>query len=788
MKIDNLLAENITSSSNPDQGAGGQAPKFGRSEKFLEDETIEETTTSGAIATNAAPVGGMQRRGKGSIFSGIKTSKKFANSDAAGVTEGSKDEQKIQPELKKEMRETSDASGMMHAARHYNKSFIITAELAEGGTKKYRIHAQSERVAREKFSQHYNMAKVLNVEEEGVAEEVEQIDKLSKIPAITGSSQFDSFRVGRLFSFKGKDYVKQSTRTARLLSNGQVFIIGGINGYMTDPIPWESAFGTPHPASRKIFKSEKAAKARANSGQTSVAEGADPTEDRSQEARGDHRGEVKKNKNGSYVATNQTGSRKIFKSKHAAKAHANSGQTSVAEGLLSSTEIYDQIESLRKKLNHTNDPDARRFYIKKIKDLEHKLHSSDDPFDIDDGAPISKQGVAEGLEQVFKVVALNKSDALKKPTKLNVKASSIEEVFERLAANDWYALSINGVEVIAGKRLKQGVAEGLSEPTRKVFFKVIKTQGTGMPSGYRRVKTMRPLEDGGFYIELSTPGYGMDYTRHNYKNFSLKDDQGKPITGQEANNIINGKQGVAEAKADPLGAWIAHKNGTEAKQFKTREGAKKYVASHEGFTINSSERFHDTYRKKKDIAENSIDESEISENDLILKPGISKRLKPGFVSKADNRIDREVEMALVDLKQANKNSKSIYLMLKDVPEEEGIAGWVQEKIIKASDYLKDVKEYLEGPEVSSEGIAGAIAGGVAGVALTKSPSGMMAGISLGDKVQDAFESSSTKRLFTALKSKELNKNFAQVRQDYENRKKEQKQQGGDNANKSITGR
>ena len=248
------------------------------------------------------------------------------------------------------------------------------------------------------------------------------------------------------------------------------------------------------------------------------------------------------------------------------------------------------------------------------------------------------------------------------------------------------------------------------------------------------------------------------------------------------------EQGLAEAKADPLGPWIAHKNGTEAKQFKTREGAKKYVASHEGFTINSSERFHDTYRKKKDIAENSIDESEISENDLILKPGISKRLKPGFVSKADNRIDREVEMALVDLKQANKNSKSIYQMLKDVPEEEGIAGWVQEKIIKASDYLKDVKEYLEGPEVSSEGIAGAIAGGVAGVALTKSPSGMMAGISLGDKVQDAFESSSTKRLFTALKSKELNKNFAQVRQDYENRKKEQKQQGGDNANKSITGR
>jgi len=70
------------------------------------------------------------------------------------------------------------------------------------------------------------------------------------------------------------------------------------------------------------------------------------------------------------------------------------------------------------------------------------------------------QGVAEGLEeQVYKVVALDKSNALKKPTKLNVKASSIEDVFSRLAANDWYALSINGVEVVGGKRLKQGVAE-----------------------------------------------------------------------------------------------------------------------------------------------------------------------------------------------------------------------------------------------------------------------------------------------------------------------------------------
>jgi hypothetical protein len=77
---------------------------------------------------------------------------------------------------------------------------------------------------------------------------------------------------------------------------------------------------------------------------------------------------------------------------------------------------------------------------------------------------MTDKDVAEGLEeQVYKVVALDKSNALKKPTKLNVKASSIEDVFSRLAANDWYALSINGVEVVGGKRLKQGVAEDSNE-------------------------------------------------------------------------------------------------------------------------------------------------------------------------------------------------------------------------------------------------------------------------------------------------------------------------------------
>lgn len=73
----------------------------------------------------------------------------------------------VKPE--KEMDE-SDISGLLHAARNYNRAFLITADLAEGGRKTYRVKAQSERIAREKFEKHYAMAKIVGVKEEGVAE------------------------------------------------------------------------------------------------------------------------------------------------------------------------------------------------------------------------------------------------------------------------------------------------------------------------------------------------------------------------------------------------------------------------------------------------------------------------------------------------------------------------------------------------------------------------------------------------------------------------------------------
>jgi hypothetical protein len=86
MKITNLL-EMTTPSSDPRNMGGSQAPKFGRDPHVLEDDKIEETT-AGSISTGEPTNMGMQTRGKGSMFQGIKTSKKFVNSP---VTEAEKD-------------------------------------------------------------------------------------------------------------------------------------------------------------------------------------------------------------------------------------------------------------------------------------------------------------------------------------------------------------------------------------------------------------------------------------------------------------------------------------------------------------------------------------------------------------------------------------------------------------------------------------------------------------------------------------------------------------------------
>jgi hypothetical protein len=110
----------------------------------------------------------------------------------------------------------------------------------------------------------------------------------------------------------------------------------------------------------------------------------------------------------------------------------------------------------------------------------------------------------------------------------------------------------------------------------------------------------------------------------------------------------------------------------------------------------------------KGIKKKMVDEGEITETDLIMVPGIGKRLKPGLIPKDKVRTDHEVEMARSDLVQSVKNAKTIFSLIKDLSEDEGLEGWVQEKITKAEDYLNTVRQYLEGKMIPSEGMSAGV--------------------------------------------------------------------------------
>ena len=97
-----------------------------------------------------------------------------------------------------------------------------------------------------------------------------------------------------------------------------------------------------------------------------------------------------------------------------------------------------------------------------------------------------------------------------------------------------------------------------------------------------------------------------------------------------------------------------------------------------------------------------LSEAELQEDDIIMVPGQGKKIKPGFIAKSADRTDHEVEMARSDLFSAAQNAQKVFAMIKDVSEDEGLEGWVQEKIIKANDYLNTIREYLEGKELQRE--------------------------------------------------------------------------------------
>jgi hypothetical protein len=174
----------------------------------------------------------------------------------------------------------------------------------------------------------------------------------------------------------------------------------------------------------------------------------------------------------------------------------------------------------------------------------------------------------------------------------------------------------------------------------------------------------------------------------------------------------------------PVGQLSKKKNGPYANSL--NEGAMKQLSSDlkGGPDGLSDQEFQKKYKMSKQAARQElasnrkqskpepVQEARLEEDDIIQMPGRGSKRKTGFVPRGQSRIDHEVEMARSDVLATMKNAKAIYQLLQNRGEDEGLEGWVQEKLIKANDYLNAVKEYYD--EKMMEQGAGVIAAGGVG--------------------------------------------------------------------------
>lgn len=74
--------------------------------------------------------------------------------------------------------------------------------------------------------------------------------------------------------------------------------------------------------------------------------------------------------------------------------------------------------------------------------------------------------------------------------------------------------------------------------------------------------------------------------------------------------------------------------------------------------------------------------------------GTRKRMGDMTETHVPGHDDHEVSMAHSDAKNLVKNSVHLHHLLKDIPEQQGLPGWVSAYITLANDYIESVTQYL----------------------------------------------------------------------------------------------
>ena len=251
------------------------------------------------------------------------------------------------------------------------------------------------------------------------------------------------------------------------------------------------------------------------------------------------------------------------------------------------------------------------------------------------------------------------------------------------------------IDILNETTVAGAIATGPAAPIGEVHKRVEEeqTNETGLPEVIeygnwensalvteKKTKSMRPRSK-----RVVKSVYGVDNTSA---------EGGEASESQESEK----KKGIKESLDT-----VAENTGATDYAPKSQGGTRKELLAKFKKTRNpkdaeAARRAGATQRELQDVREDQV-----NEEDLIVNPAAIKKAM-GIIAKDKVRTDHEVEMARSDLFQAAKNAQQIHAMIKDRSEDDGLEGWVQEKIVKAADYLNTVREYLEGQRVE-QGVA-----------------------------------------------------------------------------------
>jgi hypothetical protein len=326
-----------------------------------------------------------------------------------------------------------------------------------------------------------------------------------------------------------------------------------------------------------------------------------------------------------------------------------------------------------------------------------------------------ERSVAEGSLSGLEVYMDPKDGKVKKyPAKQGAAEDRLSQIQSQAMALSRKANAV-GVGKEWAHMLKTGSTEEINAALDLAWDKVDGAAMTGLMTSLQEVVNYLSGESDYLPSKITEQGVAENYPKHQDLS-GISTEKLKAYLAKQSQQSVSGEgnqvkrvqaelqrreQGVAEGLVKDIkrlatGKDVKSRVGQEIDKAIQATTSGDHKTAHKHF--KRFDKLDKLANKDKSVAGGT---EELEESDLILNPASISKAVRGLVPPSSGHSDHEIEMAKSDLYQAGKNAVRVYELIKDMSEEEGLEGWVQEKITKAADYLNTIAEYLEGKQLES---------------------------------------------------------------------------------------